>query len=308
MQNRLLFLTATLLLTSLPALAQSKPESQIFMPPGTNYENRGAKTIQILREQSLQKEKKFPINTVEVSLVHYHYMEPDQFGIMVKVPRTVTGCFDLSPMEYELKFVNNMYMDIDVKEFRRTPVKTQDVTFDCDQKSKAVSGLIVLSAKDLQTRGINQIRFGNGNVRDNYNIEFTPESIHLTPESMVAFKAQNLTGVDKDKMVYYFASNTIVSLQVPMAEESDDVAQAVRDIAYKSALTPIFESPSLDTTGKDHIYYFNDPHGKILAMLETEDYAEFGTINAARPYDGPEGRQTIPVPLKVFVSRPGTKL
>lgn len=306
---RSLFLSLyILLLFALPAQAQDKPEDQIFMPPGTFYDNKGHEIRKRLREESLQRASKIPINTAEVSIVHHHYMEPEQFGIMLKVPNIVTGCFDISPMEYEVKFHPGNYMSIHVKEFRRKPVKTEKVEYDCDLKSKAVSGLIVLNAKDLEERGVQEIRFTNGNIIDKYKVKVLPDSIQFIPESMVAFKVKQLMGPDKDKVVHYFSGKTLVALHVPMAEEGEDIAQAVRDLAYKSALTPIFEKEGLDTSGKGNIYYFMDPHGRALDLLNDDGYAEFGYIYTKRPYIGQRGQDAIGIPLKVFVSRPGTTL
>lgn len=305
---RFFILTIYALLLFIPsAMAEDVMEDQIFIAPGTLYENKGHSIRKRLRKESLERASKIDIKTVEVSLVHHHYMEPDQFGIMLKVPRVVSGCFDISPMEYEVSFINGNFMDIHVKEFRRTPVKTKNVEYDCDLQNKAVTGLIILSAEELKKREVRQIRFSNGETRDNYNIKILPDSIQLKPESMVAFKAK-LQGPDKDKLVHYFSGKTLVALHVPMAHENEDIAQAVRDLAYKSALTPVFEKEGLDTSGKGHTFYFMDPHGRALDLLNKDGYAEFGYIHIVRPYDGTQGRSGIAVPLKVFVSRPGTTL
>jgi hypothetical protein len=289
------------------AFAADKTESQIFVPPGSGNLNNAEEIMRTLKEQSLEKAQKIEVKTAEVSLVHHHYMEPDQFGIMLKVPNVVSGCFDISPMEYEVNFVNETYMDIEVKAFRRKPVKTQNVAYDCDQQTKAITGLIVLNAKDLEKRGVKEIRFSNGNVRDVYNVVYQPDSIVLKPESMIAFKA-NLTGPEKDKLVHYYSGQTLVALHVPMAHPDDNIAQRVRNLAYKNALTPVFEKEGLDTSGKDNVFYFMDPHGRALDLLNDDGYAEFGTVQVVRPYDGPSGRTGVAVPLQVFVTRPGTTL
>lgn len=294
---------------SIPAHAQDADGSQVFIAPGTNYENNAARVIEERKKASLSKTDKIEVKNVEVSLVHHSYMEPEQFGIMMKTANQVSGCFDIGPLEYEANFIEGNYMDIKIKDFRRNVVKTKNVAFDCDQKSKVVSGLVVLSTNDLKEKGVRQIRFNNGSTTDNYNVTITPDSIILKPESMIAFKAVGLVGPDKDRLVHYFNGQSVVALHVPMANESDDITQAIRNLAYKNALTPVFEKEGLDTSGADNIYYFTDPTGNMLAnFLGDETYAELGTIQALRPYDGPQGRQGLPVPLKVFITRPGTTL
>lgn len=305
---RYFILLTLILMIAQPAFAEKATESQIFIPPGTPGEINNAEQItRFLKEQSLERAQKFEVKTAEVTLVHHHYMEPDQFGIMLKVPNTLSGCFDISPMEYEVKFINDMYMDIEVKAFRRKPSNVKNVAYDCDLKTKAISGLIVLNAKDLEKRGVKEIRFSNGNTRDVYNVIYQPDSIVFKPESMIAFKA-NLVGPEKDKLVHYYSGKTLVALHVPMANADDNVAQRVRDLAYKNALTPVFEKDGLDTSGKDNVYYFMDPHGRALDMLNDDGYAEFGTVQVVRPYDGAQGRHGVAVPLQVFVTRPGTTL
>ena len=303
-----ILVTLFFLTFSAPALAQDKLENQVFIPPGSdNTISNAAQISRFLKEQSLEKAEKIEVNTAEVSLVHYHYMEPDQFGIMLKVPNTVSGCFEISPMEYEVKFVNEIYMDVEIKAFRRKPIKTKNVAYDCNQGTQVISGLIVLSATDLQKRGVKEIRFSNGNLRDVYKIVYNEDSLQLFPESMVAFKAK-LVGPEKDKIVHYFSGKTLVALHVPMAIESDNVAQRVRDLAYKNALTPVFEQEGLDTSGADNVFYFMDPHGRALDLLNDDGYAEFGIVQVVRPYTGPQGKTGVAVPLQVFVTRPGTTL
>ncbi|MCI5060614.1 MAG: hypothetical protein MRY79_06035 [Alphaproteobacteria bacterium] len=303
------FIFTLLIILMLPGSATAQPEeSQVFVEPGSLYQNRAEIISRRQKEESLKKAKKIEIDQVELSLVHYSYMEPDQFGIMMKTANSESGCFEVSPIEYEANFIDKNYMDIKVKSYRRKPVKVENVAFDCDQKSKIVSGLLVLSAKDLAERKIRKLRFSNGRFRDEYQVSVLEDSVHLKPESMVAFKAVGLTGPEKNKLIHYFSGKGIVALHVPMAKPDDNVAGAVRDIAYRYALNPIFEQDGLDTSGEDNIFYFMDPDGKILSMIGEEGYTEFGEIHIPRPYVGPQGRSQIPVPLRVFATRPGTTL
>lgn len=287
---------------------QDNADNQIFVPPGATFQNKAAEVSRILKEKSLAKSNKIEVNKIQISLVHYHYMDPDQFGIMMKLANQSSGCFDLSPLEYEANFIDDNYMDIKVKDYRRKITKTENPSFDCDQKSKVVSGLIVINTEDLKKKHIRQIRFSNGKVRDDYNVKILPDSIQLEPESMVAFKAQGLTGPDKNKLVYYFSGQALVALHVPMAKKGEDIAQSVRNLAYKSALQPVFKQEGIDTSGKNNVFYFIDPQGRTLDRLNEDGYAEMGSIQVLRPYDGPNGRQGIPTSLRVFVTRPETTL
>ncbi len=310
--KKILFLFSLFALTFFvfvpPSSAQDEANNQIFVPPGSLFQNKAAEISRIRKEQSLAKSGKIEINQVQISLVHYHYMDPDQFGIMMKLANQTSGCFDVSPLEYEASFIDDNYMDIKVKNYRRKITKTKNPSFDCDQKSKVVSGLVVISAADLKKKNIRQIRFNNGKVQDYYNVSILPDSIQLKPESMVAFKAQGLIGADKNKLVHYFSGKTLVAVHVPMANEGEDIAQSVRNLAYKSALQPVFEQEGLDTSGKNNVFYFMDPQGRTLDRLNDDGYAELGSIQVPRPYDGPQGRQGLPTALKVFVTRPGTNL
>ena len=88
------FILASFLIIALsfPATAEDKFDNQIFIPPGTDQSINNASLItRILKEQSLEKAQKYEVDEAEVTLVHFHYMEPDQFGIMLKVPNTLSG-------------------------------------------------------------------------------------------------------------------------------------------------------------------------------------------------------------------------
>lgn len=309
-----LLLLLTCLSVSMPALAQDEDEieSQIFVEPGSSYSPTASNTIRELKKASLPPSKKIEVNAVNVSLVHYNYMEADQFGLLLKVPNVTSGCFEVSPLEYEVNFVADTYMDVKIKSFRRELKKTQNVAFDCNQKNQAVTGLVVLNAKDLKERGVKEIRFDNGQIRDVYEISYKEDSIVLKPTSMIAFKATGLSGPDKNRLVYFYSDENLIALHVPMALETDNVTQQVRDLAYKNSLIPVFKQEGLDTDGPlgggGHVYYFTDPRGKTLSMLNEDGYMEFGAIRIPRPFIGQDGKSFIPISLKVFATRPETTL
>lgn len=292
----------------LPSSMSAHADSQVFVTPGSTFANDAAATVKKLKEQSLAKSGKIKVGNVNISLVHHHYMEPDQFGILMKIANSVSGCFKLSPLEYEATFIDGNYMDIEVKSFRRTAVKTKNVAYDCNVGSKVVSGLIVVSAKDLKKRKIREIRFSNGTTRDSYKVKILDDSIQLKPESMVAFKAKGLVGADKDRLIHYFSGKGLVALHIPMARKGEDIAQTIRTFAYQHALTPVFEQGGIDTSGKNNVFYFMDPSGNTLNRLNDDGYAELGEIQTSRPYNGSQGRSSLPIPLKVFATRPGTDL
>ncbi len=283
-------------------------EEQTYIPKGINWENKAADVSRYLKSQSLSRANKMPAGIVNVSIVHPDYLEPTQFGLLMTKANSFTGCHEYSSLEYEAKYIEHHYMDINVNHFRRTLKETQNPEFDCNTKSKIISGLIIFNADDLRKKNIRQIRFSNGTSRDSYDVILTEDSIRLVPQSMIAFKAQDLKGPDQNYLEYNFADKSLITLQVPMAKNGEDVAQAVRNLAYKSALDPVFERNGLDTSGENHVFYFTDPSGKTLEQIGTEGYTEFGTIHVKRPYDGPNGRVGLPVPLKVFLARPNVTL
>jgi len=304
LKNLLLFVIC--LIVTAPVHAQV--ESQIFVTPGSTYQPRAELQAKAAKRASLPPKQTIKAKEIIVSLVHYHYMEPDQFGLLMKVPNSVSGCFEVSPLEYEVKFVADTYMDVTVKSFRRKTIKTQNPSFDCNQKSQVVTGLVVLNANDLKERGVEEIRFNNGTARDVYDIAYKQDSIVLTPQSMVAFKASGLSGPDKDRLTYFYSNENVVALHVPMALDTDAVKQAVNNLAYRNSLMPVNNQEGLDTTGTNHIYYFMDPRGRTLSMLNEDGYMELGAIRIPRPHINEGGQTTIPISLKVFATRPETTL
>ncbi len=290
---------------TLPVQAQ---EQQTFVPTGINWDNTAARTSRVLQQRSLSSSNAIPAGIVNVSIVHPDYLDPNQFGLLISKANSITDCHDYSSLEYQAKYIENYYMDIDVSHYRRTLNETQNPEFDCDKKSKIISGLIILSADELKRKNVRQIRFSNGNARDTYNVSVTQNAVRLTPESMIAFKAQNLQGPDKTYIQYNFVDKSLLTLQVPMAEKGEDITQAVRNLASKSALQPVLDRAGLDTSGTNNVFYFTDPNNRAAERIGADGYAEFGTINVMRPHDGPNGRTAMPTPLKVFLTRPNVTL
>ncbi|MEM8833093.1 MAG: hypothetical protein AAGB32_01005 [Pseudomonadota bacterium] len=287
----LLFL---LLFTSSIAQAQ---ESQIFIPPGSTFENEALQIIEANRLLTMQQERKIVPTTVYLSLVHENYMEPDQFGILMKTPDIVTGCYDVSPLSYEAKFVDNNYLDVKVDSFKQTPIETQNVVYGCNQSYKTSTGLLLLSISDLLKRNIREIRFSNGGVRDNYSIHVDGNTISLRPDTTITFKTAPKG--KQNPISHIFGKGGVIALQVPMANHHDDVEQAVRNMAARYALNPIFD----DERNHHNVFYFEDRHGRAANLIEADGYGLMGEIGVARPYIGANGREQRAVPLKVFVTK-----
>jgi len=135
------------LFSSFAALSASAQESQTFVPPGSTWENKAEQRIKILNQQSLKQKGGVVPQELQMSIVHYDYMESDQFGILMKTPETVTGCFDISPIGYEATFVGDLYMDINVTSYNVTPIKTQNVQYACNQGYRAATGFHYLTTR-----------------------------------------------------------------------------------------------------------------------------------------------------------------
>lgn len=308
LENLRLYFLFLLLVIPVTSLSANDGESQIFVTPGSTYTPTASETIEKLQRASLPPKQTSEVNEVSVSLVHHHYMERDQFGLLLKVPDITSGCFEVSPLEYEVNFIADEYIDIKVKSFRRTLQETQNPAFDCDQSAQAITGLVVLNATDLQERGIKEIRFSNGKVRDIYALSFSDDSIVMTPQSMIAFKAKGMVGPDKDKLIYQYKGDNIVALHVPMARENDNVDAEVQMLAMRLGLSAIDSDKPLEKTGNRHVYLFEDKRGTALNNLNDDGYAEVGAIRVTRPFIGQRGVSGAPVALKVFITRPETSL
>jgi hypothetical protein len=244
-------------------------------------------------------------NQIFLSLIHYDYMDKDQFGILMKLKDNISGCFDISSLQYEAKFIEPYYMDIKVEDFRRTAIKPGKA---CDLKTQNVSSLIVLNKRDLQQRQIRQIRFSNGSANDFYDLKIYAKSIEFYPRSMIVFKGTNMVGAKKNRMVLNFMDNNILALKVPMAQDGEEIELQLRNLAYKTGMRPIFDMDGLDTSGEDNIFYFTDETGDNLKNLGNDHYIELGEIEVKRPYQGANGLTLTPVALKVFAMRPNKNI
>lgn len=280
-------------------------ESQLYDPTFTGSVPDAVKEIQE-RQRASMADKGFIYPTeVQVDVVHYPYMEDDQFGIQMAIPDMISGCYSLTPLEYEAKFVDPHFLDIKVKRYRRVAPEGSAATQKCSTGNQMSTALMVLNKKDLQSRGTQEIRFSSPAGADTYQLVLDNDHIELIPESMVVFKGANLGGPLKDRILHSFASDKMIALQVPMAHPGEDISEAVGNFARTRALQP---SGNTGTGKGADTYYFIDESGRFAKEIGADGYAEVGTITVQRPSDGAEGRTTTPVELTVFVTRPGTRL
>lgn len=304
--RRLFLILISFLLTAGPAFADD-PEKQIYSP-GSTYKNETADTIRQLQKQSLQDKGFIKPQIIQVSLVRHDYMEDDQFGILMAVPDVVSGCWEVTPLEYESTFIDPYYFEVRVKHFQRRKIEIADVQTACPVENKMSTALIVLSRSDIEKRQTKQIRFSNGTLTDYYDIMFTENGLTLKPQSMVIFKAQGLTGPLMDHIEIGFNAGGKIALHVPMARQSDDIRGPLERFARTHALIPDHDSPISYDPGGGAVLFFHDDSGGTLNRIGEDGYTELGTVEIGRPYDGPDGRILTPVPLKVYVTRPGTQL
>lgn len=294
-----------------PAFAQEEdsPESMTYDPTFTGVPNEAADYIRGLQKQSLTDKGFIKPQEVQVSLVQYPYMQEDQFGIQMAVPDMVSGCYTLTPLEYEAKFIDPHFLDIKVKKYRRIAPEGSSAMQKCDAQNKMATALMVLSKKDLQEKGTQEIRFSTEVASDNYKIILSDTELQLVPRSMVVFKAKPLGGPLKDRIVHNFSNSKMVTLQVPMAEAGEDLSQEVLSLAHSRGLAPVSldQKPSWNENGRAS-YYFYDDGGLVTSRIQPEGYTQLGTIEVSRPMDGAEGRTETLVPLTVFATRPGTQL
>lgn len=291
---------------SFPALAQER-EQQIYAP-GSSYKNEAGETIRRLQRESFEQQGYIKPETIEVSLVQMPYMEGSQFGILMTVPDVVSGCWNVSPLEYETSFIDQYYMDVKVKDYKRTKIEVENVGYECPTENKMTTALIPLDAQDLKNREIRQIRFSSGYVADYYNVKHTENGITLLPQSMVVFRAKELTGERKDRMRLDFGVQGIVTLHVPMAKKGDNIEEALRNFAYRQALSSDPDMPPTVKRDGGVSMTFKDQTGRVKSQIGESGYSLLGEIMVPRPYDGPQGRGLTNVPLQVYVTEAGKQL
>lgn len=294
-----------------PAAAQddSLSEPMIYDPNYAGWVNQTAENIRNAQRASLADKGFIKPDAVQVAVVHHPYMDDNQFGIQMAVPDMVSGCYTLTPLEYEAKFTPPHYLDIKVKQYRRISPEGSAAVRKCDSQNKMSTALMVLDKKDLQSKGTQEIRFSTETGTDSYRLVIADDYLELIPRSMMIFRAQHLAGPLKDRILYSFANDKMVALQVPMANPGEDLSYEIGLFAQTRALTPVNPSAPATWTGSGMAtYYFYDDGGHIIDRIGEKGYAELGQIAVNRPYDGPEGRTKTPVPLSVFVTRPGTQL
>lgn len=291
---RFLLLTLLLLTTATAATAET---GHVYQKPGTEVVNE---TLELLEAQRLEAESKkgyIKPQTLYVSIVDYDYFEDDQFGILIKTGDIITGCWKLSPLQYEASFTEQYYMDIAVSHYRRTAA-----TGNCPKGNQTVSALVVLNKSDLKEKQVKQIRFSNVIARDRYEIALYDDRIEMKPITSIAFKTE------EDRVIHYEGNRGVIALHVPMAAKNDDVTNEVLRVARQNNLTPLGQDIAHHYASNQTTFFFMDDEGATLERLGESDYLEIGSVKVKRPYDGPYGRTTIDKPLKVFATKAGKTL
>lgn len=291
------------------AQGDGSSESQLYDPTYTGVVNEAAEAIKQRQRESLMDKGFITPDAVQVDVVHHTYMEDDQFGIQMAVPDMISGCYTLTPLEYEAKFVDPHFLDIKVKKYRRVAPEGSAANRKCDAQNKMSTALMVLSKQDLMSRGTQAIRFSADAGSDTYKIILDDTHLELVPQSMMVFKLQNPAGPLKDRALHSFASDKMIALQIPMARAGEDVSDEIAQFAKSRALAPTSADAPVSWAAKGTpTYYFYDDSGRFSAQIGENGYAEIGTITVQRPADGPDGRTTTDVDLSVFITRPGTQL
>lgn len=300
-------LMALLSLMTLAMPAQAQTESQTYDPTHTTSEDTATAVRQQL-EKTLGEKGFISPSEVQISVIHESYMEPGQFGIQMLVPDMVSGCYKISPLEYESSFIGQT-LDVKVKRYRRVAPDNAADSQNCSPQNKMAAAVMVFEKEDFKTRDITEIRFSTEAGRDTYKVAMTDDTLALIPQSMTAFKANNLEGELKDRLVYYFSGANTIAIHVPMANPGEDLNSEILSFATARMLTPVQSGTTMSLSeDRKATYYFEDKTGRFASMIGPEGYAEIGTISVMRPFDGPEGRTETPVELRVFVTKPGTTL
>ena len=284
-----------------PSAGQGQAPNKQTHAPFSSFKNNSEAIANTVARANRSQSGFIKPKQIYLSLVHYDYMDNDQFGVLMKAKDNITGCYDITPLHYEAKFIEPYYMDVEVNDYRRTPKATNEP---CDLRTQNISSLMVLNKKDLQRRQIRQIRFSNGAANDFYDVRISRDSVALHPRSQIVFKATDSKGVQRSRLALNSMDDNIIALQVPMAQKGDNIELQLRNLAYQSDMQPIFEKAGLDTTGTDNIFYFTDQTGKSLSMLGDTPYMELGEIEVKRPYQSSRGLTVTPVALKVFAMLP----
>ncbi len=290
-----------------PQVMAQSGDSQIYDPTFMGKVPPAVQSANNQKEQQQAQQGFQSPTSITVALVNHDYMDPNQFGIQMTVPDMVSGCFEISPLEYEAEFIDPYFLDIKVKKYRMVMPEGRADLQKCSVQNKMATALMVLDKNDLKSRGTKEIRFSADAGRDVYDIVLTDSEFQLIPQTTNVFKPKSLTGDLKDRMAYSFNGDGTIVLQVPMAKPDDNIAQEIEIFATSRALTPMKNGINVMNNGLKTFAY-RDDNGRFGVLLNDDGYAEIGTITVMRPHDGPDGRTQAPVELTVFATRPGTEL
>lgn len=289
---RAVYLASVLALISAPCLAQQKPESQII-DHGTGFVNEAAELDQIRKQQSMALRGQIKPTTVQVILAREPYMEGDQFALKLRVPDVVSGCFSVSPLEYEATYIDPYFLDIKVKHYERRVTPSQQPHLECEAGYKASEAVIPLSITDLTTRGTRQIKLRTDVITELFDVSFDGLTVTMRPQSAVVFKPQNT--------VLDLGVATMLRLYVPMAREGEDVRAQLASFAQSNGYA-VEPTPEVKRQGViDNSLIIRDERGALLSQLPPEGgVLQLGTIDVLRPVRNADGVYNARFPLTVF--------
>lgn len=277
------------------ALAQ---ESQIH-DYGTGFVNEAAEIDKVFKSLSMQSRGEVEPKEVQVSIVQEDYMEDgDQFALRLMVPEAVTGCYKISPLDYEASFIDPYYLDIKVNFYRVDQIETDAPHIECEKGYKVSSASVPLSVKDLRARGTRQIKFRTKNVTEYYDLSLQDNQVLLRPQSMRIFKAaiDSRSGV----LAHDMAAPSKLHLYVPAAGENDDLSDQLATFAQAKGLAVGSDA----ATQSNNMILVRDDRGNLVDELRGAQVKEMGTLYVERQYRGENGLGQTKVPLTVFAKRP----
>lgn len=279
-----------------PDPVQAQFESNIYNQ-GTGFVNRAEEARRRLEREGQPELGIIVPRDIIVSLIRYKGLKDTQFALELTIAESVTGCVELSPINYEVKTPEPRFLDIKVFNYKREE-KRRAIGEDCKNEAKRPSSVIVMDLPLLERLGTEVIRFQSPNGNDNYTLNVTDAKVELMPQSRNVFRADPRTSID-GVLTYWFNTGDVVALTVALPLEDkiegdfkDNIQEQLTEIARKNGLfrlddvNPDYVPPS----GADpNTFYFADPEGKLSEELSTNDMLDVGFVRVAAEYDTVRG-------------------
>lgn len=241
-----------------------------------------------------------------------HLVRPEGMGhlgtaIRISQPVVAQGCMKLVMMKPSLRILGSILQIETQGPAILLNDQAKSISGDCPQESVTPVLDIGLKREFLEDNGISKITMITPYGQDNFNIELSPESLTLKPETTRVFKPNKEISSGEPLKHWFYPKDTIV-LFIPRADNSQALYKDLNAFAKENGLEPLRLQDDGFTTNENRqkFFLFRDPNQAFSKDLKPHDTKSVGTIDIVENFFNAGTLEKRKKPLDVFVRLPSS--